>query len=402
MKQIKTILLAQLAIISILLCISAPAWANLAANTQIINSASLHYNDGSGMKTATANVTVTVSLVPTAPPTITALGPYTTSYAGPATTLTDDFIITSGSNGPDTYNLSTTICAHDNTSGGYSAVPVIATVQLGATVTTVGSTKQIIKVPADGNLPVEMSGVNGIAIGDRVVISGELRTVTAIEDNSSGISTITLNSELSSAPGVGIIVGEQKTVQVTVTAGNIITSGTDVTVSDSLTATSNSGSGPANTSGCALNTYTSGVAELTKFVRNVSTPSGSGDSITYGINTYYKLNVTAKPGDILEYILVAHNTSSSGPVTAAYITDAVPTSYVQFKTNVYSGNTRDVTYVDDAGAASYLTGAVDTDTATYSAPNLTVYVGTGATSSSGGSIPATKSVYVLYQVTVNP
>ena len=99
MKLTKTILSAQLALIGILLCISAPAWANLAANTQIINSADLSYFDGAKTQHATATVTVTVSLVSGAP-TIDKGGPYTTSYSGCGTTLIDSFLITAGSNGP--------------------------------------------------------------------------------------------------------------------------------------------------------------------------------------------------------------------------------------------------------------------------------------------------------------
>ena len=84
------------------------AQASLAANTQITNGATLTYNDGAAVRTATASVTVKVSLVPAAP-TIVAGPNQSTQYAGPATTLTDTFTITSGSNGPDTYNLTTAV-----------------------------------------------------------------------------------------------------------------------------------------------------------------------------------------------------------------------------------------------------------------------------------------------------
>ena len=405
MKQIKTILLAQLAVIAILLCISAPAWANLAANTQILNQATLSYFDGVNTKTASASVTVTVTLV-CAAPTLTPLSPQTTSYAGPATPLTDSFYITAGSNGPDTYNLSAAVSGSTNTTGP-TAVPVVATVQLGASVTTVGSTGTVIVVPADGNLPGEMPGVNGIAIGDKVVINGNERDVINIVDNATGTSTITLNSALDSGymPGSGVIVGERKTVTSTVTAGTITVSGVDVTVSATLTATSCSGSGAATPpAGPILNTYTSGIGTLTKYVRNVSTPSGTGTSTSYGGNTYYPSGVTAKPGDVLEYLLVSTNSSLTGPVSSAVVTDAIPTAYVTFKTGVYPGS-RDITYVDETPTAYYLTQAAADDAGVYAAPNLTVNVG-GATPgippAAGGSIPANKSVLILYQVTVNP
>ena len=167
MKTIKTIIVAQLALLGILLCISAPAWANLAANTQIINQAQLSYYDGSTTRYAYASVTVTVSLVPAAP-TIVAGPPQTTSYNGCTTTLTDSYTITATSNGPDTYNLSATVSGSTNDTSP-SAVPTASTVALGATVTTVGSTGTVLVVPYDG---VTDGMDNGIAVNATVVISG--------------------------------------------------------------------------------------------------------------------------------------------------------------------------------------------------------------------------------------
>jgi hypothetical protein len=381
---------------------AAPARANLAANTQIINQAQLSYNDGVSTKTATASVTVTVGLVAAAPNIIPG-PPQSTSYTGAATTLSDSYTITAGANGPDTYNLSATVTGSTNTSGA-TAAPTALSVALGATVTTVGSSSTVLVVPADGNLPGEMPGVNGIAVGDTVVIGTDTRTVIAISDNASGTSTITLNSPLTGgAPGVGVLVAEQKVVTVTVTAGTITTTGTNVTVSASITATSVSSAGATLTSGSVLNTYTSGVATLTKYVRNASVPSGSGVPYIYSGINYYPAGVTAKPGETLEYILVASN-SGSGAVSASVISDVLPTGFVTLKPNAY-GAGKEVTYVSDTNVVTTLSAALDADAATYDAglKTLTVYVGTGATNVAGGSIPGgNKSVLVLYQVTLNP
>src|SRR5664279_767932 len=179
-----------------------------------------------------------------------------------------------------------------------------------------------------------MPGINGIQVGDTVVINGETRTVTAISDNPSGTSTITLNAALGAAPGVGVLVAEQKVLTVTVTAGTITTGGTDVTVSANITATSVSSAGATLTSGSVLNTFTSGVATLTKYVRNVSVASGSGVPYIYSGINYYPTGVTAKPGETLEYVLVAAN-SGSGAVSASVVTDILPTSYVTLKANAY-------------------------------------------------------------------
>jgi hypothetical protein len=394
MKLTRIIILAQLAFLGICFCLSAPAWANLAANTQIINSATLSYNDGTGTKTATASVSVTVVLVASAP-TIVAGTAQTTSYSGSAT-LTDSYTVTASANGPDTYNITAAVSGSTNTSGA-AANPTALTVSLGATVTTAGSTATVIVVPSDG---VANNNLNGIVVGATVVINGDVRTVTAISDNASGTSTITLNAPLSGgAPGTGVLVAEQKVVTTTVTPGTITSSGTDVTVSDKVTITSTTTSSATATSGAVLNTFTSGAATLTKYVRNVSAVSGTGTAYVYNSANYYSAGVTAKPGDVLEYVLVATNSSTTGSVSASVVTDSLPTSYVAFKTGAYSGS-MDVTYVDDSGTASYLP-ANGTGAANYSAPTLTVYIGAGAKNLVGGTIPANKSVLVLYRATVN-
>lgn len=373
---------------------AASAWATIAANTQIINQASLSYNDGAGIKTATASVTVTVSLVASAP-TIVPGPSQTGSYSGSAT-LTDSYTVTASANGPDTYNITAAVSGSTNTSGA-AAVPTSSSVSLGASITVTGSTSTVIVVPSDGTAS---NSVNGIEVGDTVVINGDVRTVTAISDNASGTSSITLNTALSGgAPGTGVLVAEQKVVTTTVTPGTITSSGTDVTVSDTVTITSATTPSVTVTSGAVLNTFTSGVANLSKYVRNVSTASGTGTAYVYNSTNYYSAGVTAKPGEVLEYVLVATNTSTTGSVSAAVVTDSLPTSYVAFRTGVYSGST-DVTYVNDSGVVSYLT-ANGSGAANYSSPTLTVYVGTGATNSAGGTIPANKSVLVLYRVTVN-
>jgi hypothetical protein len=374
---------------------AASAWANLAANTQIINNATLSYNDGTGTKTATASVSVTVVLVPSAP-NIVAGTAQTTSYSGTAT-LTDSYTVTGTANGPDTYNITAAVSGSTNTSGA-GASPTAATVSLGGTVTTAGSSATVINVPSDG---VANNNLNGIVVGSTVVINGDVRTVLAISDNASGTSTITLNQGLSGgAPGAGVLVAEQKVITTTVTPGTITSSGTDVTVSDKVTIASATNPSVTATSPLAvLNTFTSGVATLTKYVRNVSTASGTGTPYVYNSTNYYSTGVTAKPGDVLEYVLVATNSSTTGSVSASVVTDSLPTPFVTFTKGAYPGST-DVTYVSDSGATSYLT-ANGTGAANYSAPTLTVYIGTGATSSAGGTIPANKSELVLYRVTLN-
>lgn len=397
MKQPFTgILIGVLLVCGLSLLCSGNALANVAANTQIINQATLSYDDGTGVKTSTTAVTVTVSLVPT-PPNIIPGPPQTTSYNGPGTTLTNSFIVRASSNGPDNYDLSTTISASANTTGPTAAITSGLSIYLGSTVTLAGSSQTSIVVPADGVVNAPAGIVNGIQAGDIVFINGETRTVSSVTDNAGGTSTIILTTALTNpAPGVGQLVAEQKTVTVDVTAGTITTVGTDITVDKSLTATSATDVTQTVTSGDIRDTYTSGVATLAKYVRNVFSPSGTGSPYVYSTTNYYAGGVTGKPGDTLEYILVATN-SGLAPVTASVVTDVLPTDFVTL-----SGTT--ITYVDEGGVPAPLTLAAGDDAATYDGgtKTLTINLGSGATNLAGGSIAASSSVHALYKVTINP
>jgi uncharacterized repeat protein (TIGR01451 family) len=404
-KQFLKVYLSLLLLTIAVAALPGSAWANLAANTQITNNATLNYTSGTTPLQSTASVTVTVSLVPAK--VLISNGPdQFAQYTSSAATLTDTFTITAQSNGPDTYNLTASITAapagSSNTSGAQVAVNGPTSITLGASVTVLGSDTVNIKVPSDGT---PGSSVNGITAGETVAITIGVTTYTSkvtsvTNPGGNGIATIVLTTALPSAPGAGVLVEQQVQVTTTVTAGSITTVGTDVVVSDTLTATSATLSSISTTSAAAINnTFHSGLATLAKYVRNVTTPAaGSGGSYSYGGNTYYINSIAAKPGEVLEYVLVVTNTGT-GTVTASVVTDNVPTSYVTLKTGAYSGG--EITYVNEAGTASVLTAAADTDAATYSASTLTVYVGTGATSSAGGSIATTKHVLVLYQVTLN-
>lgn len=386
---------------------AAPAFASVAANTQIVNQASLSYNDGAAIRTATAAVTVTVSLVPGIPN--IAIGPpQTTSYNGPNTVLHNTFTVTNSGNGPDTFNLGTVVSGAANTTAPTSVVAnpaVPGTLALGGTITVAGSTKSAILVPSDG---VADSAVNGITAGSTVVIGGEVRTVNAVSDPGlSGTATITLSSALTNpAPGAGVIVGEQKTVTVDVTAGSIGTPGVNITVNKNLTVTSTHAPGATLTSASITDTFTSGVASLTKYVRNVTTGQTGTTKLTHNAADYYQSGITAKTGDVLEYILVASN-SGSAAVTASVVTDVLPTSFVTLKTAVYNANTKDLIYEDASGTLTFLSAANDGDTANYNAgtSTITVNVGTGATANNGtnlgGAIDAGKSVFVYYQTVIN-
>jgi hypothetical protein len=382
------------------------AWALTASNTQIINNARLSYDDGTGV-TKTVNalpVVVTVSLLP-GTPTVTKVSDETTPYTGTDTQLVNTFRITaSNTNGPDTYTLVPAIIGTPtNTSGaGLTLTSPASPVLLGATVTLSGCTTTGLNVPADGNSGD--NAVNGIAALDWVVVNGQRRQVSSIVDNATGTSTITLAIALSAAPGAGVLVGEQQDVTVTVRSGTITTAGQNIVINKQLTIASvTDPSKTADTSATpTIDTYTSGLATLSKYVRNVNQTAMTGTGTVYPYNSlnYWPSGITASPGEVLEYILVANN-SGTGSVTAASITDALPTTYVSLATGAYSGG-RDITYFNESNVASYLTAASGDDAATYASPTLTINVGTGATSALGGTIASGATVRVLYRATVNP
>jgi hypothetical protein len=406
--------LAGVAAFTALLCASAgSAWANTAANTQIINSATLTYNDGTGTQTSKAGITVTVALVPSAPTFIPG-GAQTTTYSATAST-TDSFTLTATGNGPDSYTLTGNATVANANANNPTATPTQGSIVLGATVTAVGSTTTDLVVPADG--VSSDNKVNGIGVGSTVVVNNEQKTVLGITDNASGVSHIILNSPLSAAPAAGVVVGERATVTVTVTPGTIIASGTNVQINASIVAASATLSSVKAPSTEILNTFTSGAATLSKFVRNATTPNHTvtctDQPVNYGGFNYYAQCVTAKPGEVLEYMLVATATGAS--VSSSSIADLLPVDYVTLNTTIvgapYSG--KDIVYVDEAAATHPLTAASDTDQASYNATfdqstanaykgKLIVNVGTGATSSLGGTIPAASTVRVLYQATVKP
>jgi hypothetical protein len=254
--------------------------------------------------------------------------------------------------------------------------------------------------------------VNGIQAGNTVVVSDTVCTVTSISNPGSGVATITVSPALSAAPGVGVLVAQQAVVLIDVTAGTASVAGTSITVTKAITLKSTANpSVVTSQSGGITDTFANSVATLTKYVRNVTTsvvPSSPGATYSYNSNTYYPSNagptstVTAKPGDILEYILVS-TASDTGPVTAAVVTDTLPIVYVKLNLGAYGGSNKDILYVSGSNSVSPYSATADSDPATYVSTSglLTVNIGTGATSAAGGTILAGKTELVLYQVQVD-
>ncbi|WP_319405037.1 hypothetical protein [uncultured Desulfosarcina sp.] len=372
------------------------ALADVAANAQIVNQATLSFDDGSGLQTVNASVTVTVALVPGAP-TLDAPADGVIAYAGADTPLAFVYTIIAGGNGPDTYTIAGPILSQTN-NGNSASVTVPLPFDLGATITTGGSSATVLQVPSDGNN--SDSAVNGIAVDDMVVVNGEARQVAAISDSATGTATITLSAALTSAPGVGVSVLEQRTFTLIVNSGTIVASGTDIVVTVETHASSSAAGFVADE---VIATYTSGSATLTKFVRNVDNPNGTTGARSFTVNLsandYYTDGVTGAPGDTLEYLLLAENTGA-GDVTDCTIDDVLPTAFVTLVADAFGG-TNEVVYVDGAGAETQLSQESDADAAVIVGASLSVNVGSGAAAASGGTVAGGESVFIVYQVTIN-
>lgn len=382
------------------------ALANTAANTEIINNATLSFNGGS----ASATVTVTVALVPSQPNLI--ITDTNGAYTAPDTpALTDSVIITSTANGPADYTVTPSINNSTNAAG--ESVNGGTTVTIGATVTTGTSGQTYITVPASGASGADAE-VNGIAVNDTILftVNGNTytRQITSTSDNGDGTYQLNWSGAvpLGDVPSTGVQVGEQQTVNLSVLPGTVTIPGTDITV-EVTAEVSTPGVAPVSATNTTPNTWTtpSPNVNMTKYVRNLtvagSNPGLGGTSFT--INTisreYFTANVVGKPGDILEYVIVATNVGVTD-LTGAAISDLLPEAFVAFGTGVYGAD--DVFYIaPDGSTATFTAGAVGANQASFVAgnnPNLIVNVGTGADNVTTGTIPATDSVTIAYQVTI--
>lgn len=350
------------------------------------------------MRTVSATVSFIVSSVDGLA-TISIPPDQTTTYGGTSSRHSYNFIVTASGNGPANFTVVSYLDSSSNSSGaGVTISP--ASISLGSSLTIAGSSATIINLPADG---ISNNSINGIGVGSLVQIASETRSVTAITDPPSGIASITLDHPLPVPPAPGIPVFEQKVVTLDITAGSINNQSTAVVVKGGVRVTGAAGT----SSGQVTSTFTSTTATLVKYVRNLSN-ARTGNALGSGVRsftingssvTFYTAGVTGKVGDLLEYLLVAGN-SGTTPTSNSSIRDTLPVQFVAPKPDAY-GTGSDLLYQDENGVESRLTLRSDSDTATLAGAVLTVNLGSGASSSSGGSIAAGKDVKILYQVTIN-
>lgn len=408
---------------------AAAPWT--AANNIIRNTVTVKYQDAGSnqMPDIVRTVDITVNLVPTTPTLSIATNLLVTpadQTINSAATAGYSYALTSNANGPDTYNLSAVVTTELLKGAGSTATTSVANLDLGATsvaagvtITAAGTTA--ITVPSDS---ANDGIVNGIAVGDTVVIDGKIFVVAAagIVDNGGtpGTSTITVNGNgTDAAVTVGMTIGEMKTFTLTVDPGTLnfgTDPPTDQTIVATVTAQNVATSGtPAVAAAAATDatTTTVTVAALTvnKYVRNVTTPVVGGATLALAGVTYYTTGVGGKPGEILEYAIEIINTGS-GEAKDVRIEDPIATftTYVSGSMKVWTGNSdpsaATLTAVDD-GLANGDAGEFDTT------GNGTVYIyaGTGGTDltagvgGTGGTIAATDpddtKAFGVFRVTID-
>lgn len=396
-----------------LLTMAMPGQANAitAANAVIANVATVTYDDAGGtprgpVSSSPCNVTVSLKVVN---PTLTVDSTTGTTPSNAAKAYT--YTLTNKSNGPDTFNL-TRAASNIDAAITLSLVgpdPVLST----TTVTNLGATTVIslsgldITVPSDGSA---VGGVNYIAVGNTVMIGSNTYAVTAIADNATGTSTITVSDPGSTLAGdavAGAQIGEQVTFTSTCTP---VTTTDNKTYDVSATATSAGDNTKSATSATTTTTVTLPVLTVTKYVRNISdgsTCSGAtaltafdtGISGAAGAGKYCTSGVTGKPGEIMEYVIKVTNGGST-VANNVVITDPIP---------AYTRKVADTIALGPASGSFVITGTDTSSTdfaklvGSLTSGTVWIYAGTGGTEASGGtggSLAAGANTYGAFQVTI--
>lgn len=416
---------AALATATVLAPVSASA-NGTAANSTIRNTVYVDYADAG----ATAQpqifdeVDVTVTLVAATPslhiPSDPALTPDDQTIA-PSSTATYSYAVHSNANGPDTYDLSTTVGVFNNlTAPGGSASTSTASVSLGATSVAIApgliaaNTPTAITVPADSNGGDDI--VNGIDETNVVVINGVRCDVTAVVDGTVPLTgaitnaSITVDCDAAVTPTVGMIIGQQLSFTMTVdpaalTPGNATG---DVTV----TTSAQDALDAAPAANDDTTTYVEQLITVTKYVRNTNYGDGvggnagglGGSDLGLGGAEYYTSGVTGAPTEVLEYLIVVENVSATSSATDVVISDAIP-QFTAF-------NATDFAVINNGGTATPATAAANNNDpgevvlgTVYLYPGSTtagsdVATGGGNPNGDGGTVAAGEFAYGRFQVTI--
>lgn len=355
----------------------APAQSAFAApgtsgGATIYNTVKVNYSSGTGPTLfATANVSVTVATVPTAPTVTNPTG--LTVIAGG--TATYNYIVKSNSNGLDTYATSALTNAPTSVAAA-TASSLTGSVQLWGGI-ALGSGAGTITVPF-GSTAGLTAGTSTVQIGANQYTVTVITPGTAASTNASGDlvaevpTTLTL-APINGAPAIsgtvtaGTQVGEFKTTALTatVTAGIPTTAGADGSYATTFT----------------ISTTTTPVVN---FTTTAVTTTVSSPQVLIA-KTADK--ATAKPGDTITYTITVTNTHPTASASSVTVIDQVP---------AYT------TYVANSTLLNGITVAGDGTNSPLLSPGLLVDNNNGRASGAAatGTLPAGGVATIKFSVTV--
>lgn len=378
-------------------------YASTAANTTITNTVTVFYKDATAATdyNAAASVAFNVSLLAAAPTiAVTPTTQETTETTAIGTAIA--YTVTANANGADDYSFdlasiingtdlsAATAITWALSSAGGAFDTANGVLRLGGTTLaealTTGATT--IVVPWDGEVAGTNTAVNDLVAGDTIMLDGAEYVIDSISNAGADAlinnrSTITLATAYTGANlPVGTIIGERATITLNFTTGNLqggaVTA--DYTIAPEVTY-ADSGSLIAGT---ATVTVTRPSLTINKYVRNVTSPSGTGATFSVSGDTYYTDGVSGKPGDVMEYLIHIDNTVETG---ASKATNIVVADVLPEFTSIDS-NTVSLIAATDKAVVNIISS--DWETAMGSAAEvisnyLCIYAGDGGVTTPGSS-----------------
>ena len=341
MKSLATALVATAG-----MTLGSVAYAATGGGATIHNSATLTYGNNF---TVSAQSNVLVKTVASALTIVTQSPVLPTTVEVAAGEVAElSYLLTSNSNGFDTYNMSISALPID-VAPGSSVIEPAPAIALHASITSRTSTAGSIYIPAGSGK--DSSGTSGAALaaGAILEIDGKYYEVTTVTEGtpaSTALSTGIVTPEVATkvdlvpsdlfgpmAPAIiagtvpaGTQVGEVKEMIVKYTAGTptSTTPGSyEITVNGSTAATdSNNAVVTFSNTPETLITVVSGEATLVKESRNISEDPNS---------TFEATGVAGKPGDVIEYKITA-SAAGSSHITGATLQETL-SSYVNYVPN---------------------------------------------------------------------
>ena len=379
--------------------VAGSAYAVTPANTQLINSAKLTYTgNATGV---TSSVTVTIELVQAAASiAATFSAPQASVNKADNQTYTATYTIQSNANGPDTYAIASVYESTNDVAGAVAPTTTLTSFTLGATaaVSAASSGQAVITVPSDGTSD---ASINGLAATETVIIGGATYTILSIVDNATGNSTITLSANLAASVAVGDPIREYRAFDVNITDVGAKTGGATNKLDLRTTVTTAAPASLVYTYDVDINIVAIAIKKYVREISGTCSTTGCAGSVTTaydpgdggGTNTYYDAGVEAAPGDTLEYLLVV--TTSTAPITVAVVTDGLPTDFSAYVPN--STRLNEVAVSDEGSAPIFPMDALADDGGLL----IDDVAGRTAGTEGSGSVGTSKTVFIVYRITVD-